>query len=212
MATDAKVRADAAEEMTPQRSALERFFDNFLQESNIKWLLMIGMAIVTGCSLMLVTQKWGGLPVTLKYLTILGYTAATYAIAELCQWRLGLRATSQVLRLLTVALIPIGFLALSALTSDSSAIQWGSSLYTLLLMVPAIAFMGYAADRIFQHWFHGRQRTFLAAYMLLCLFGALPVVNQTWLAILFSCGFWLVMTLGVLKVNRHTFWLTEEHH
>lgn len=211
MATDAKVQADTAQEMTQQRSAIEKFFDSFLQESNIKWLLMIGMAIVTGCSLMLVTQKWGGWPVTLKYVTILGYTIATYAIAELCQRRLGLRATSEVLRLLTIALIPIGFLALSAMTSDSSGIQLGDSLYTLLMMVPATAFMGYAADRIFQHWFHGRQRTFLAAYTLLCLFGALPVINQTWLAILFSCGFWLVMTLGVLKVNRHTFWLTEEH-
>ncbi len=77
-------------------------------------------------------------------------------------------------------------------------------------MIPATAFMGYAADRIFKHWLRGRQLTFLAAYMLLSLAGALPVIQQTWLAVLFSCGFWLVMTLGVLKVNRHVFWLTEE--
>ncbi len=77
-------------------------------------------------------------------------------------------------------------------------------------MIPATAFMGYAADRIFKHWLRGRQLTFLAAYMLLSLAGALPVIQQTWLAVLFSSGFWLVMTLGVLKVNRHVFWLTEE--
>ena len=211
MATDANLQSAATNKPDPQRSALEKFFDSFLQESNIKWILMIGMAIVAGCSLMLVTQKWSGWPITLKYLTILGYTAATYAIAELCDKRLGLRATSQVLKLLTIILIPIGFLALASLTQDTTSIDVSGSLYTLLMMVPATAFMAFAADRIFKHWLQGRQITFLAGYMLLCLAGALPVVNQTWLAILFSCGFWLVMTLGVLKVNRHIFWLTEEY-
>lgn len=211
MATDADLLPGATQQPAPQRSALEKFFDSFLQEANIKWILMIGMAIVAGCSLMLVTQKWSGWPVTLKYLTILGYTSAIYAIAELCDKRLGLRATSQVLKLLTIILIPIGFLALASLTQDTASIDISGSLYTLLLMVPATAFMAFAADRIFKHWLQGRQVTFLAAYMLLCLAGALPVVNQTWLAILFACGFWLVMTLGVLKVNRRIFWLTEEH-
>lgn len=46
--------------------------------------------------------------------------------------------------------------------------------------------------------------------MLLCLAGALPVLSNVWLAVLFSSGFWLVMTLGVVKVNRQMFWLTEE--
>lgn len=211
MATDSNRQSETTEKSGPQRSALESFFDSFLQESNIKWILMIGMAIVAGCSLMLVTQKWSGWPITLKYLTILGYTSATYAIAELCEKRLGLRSTSQVLKLLTIILIPIGFLALATLTQDTASIDVSGSLYTLLMMVPATAFMAFAADRIFKHWLQGRQITFLAAYMLMCLAGALPVVNQTWLAILFSCGFWLVMTLGVLKVNRHIFWLTEEH-
>lgn len=211
MATDSNRQSETTEKSGPQRSALESFFDSFLQESNIKWILMIGMAIVAGCSLMLVTQKWSGWPITLKYLTILGYTSATYAIAELCEKRLGLRSTSQVLKLLTIILIPIGFLALAALTQDTASIDVSGSLYTLLMMVPATAFMAYAADRIFKHWLQGRQMTFLAAFMLLSLAGALPVVNQSWLAILFSCGFWLVMTLGVLKVNRHIFWLTEEH-
>jgi len=211
MATDSDLQSNATGKSSPQRSALEKFFDSFLQESNIKWILMIGMAIVAGCSLMLVTQKWSGWPIPLKYLTILGYTAATYVIAELCDKRLGLRATSQVLKLLTIILIPIGFLALATLAHDTASIDIRGSLYTLLMMVPATAFMAFAADRIFNHWLQGRQLTFLAAYMLMCLAGALPVVNQTWLAILFSCGFWLVMTLGVLKVNRHVFWLTEEH-
>ncbi len=210
MATDAQPQSDASHETDHERSGFERFLNNFLQESNIKWILMIGVAIVAGCSLMLVTQKWSGWPVTLKYLTVLSYTAATYAIAELCERRLGLRTTSQVLKLLTIVLIPIGFLALAALSGETDSLRVGDSLLTLVMMIPATVFMGYAADRIFKHWLRGRQPTFLAAYMLLSLAGALPVIDPSWLAVLFSCGFWLVMTLGVLKVNRHTFWLAEE--
>jgi len=110
MATDSNVEfADSS----AGKSALERFLDNFLRESSIKWMLMIGAAIVASSSLMLVTEKWSSWPTAVKYLTILCYTAATYGIAEFCGRRLRLQATSQVLKLLTLLLIPIGFMALS---------------------------------------------------------------------------------------------------
>lgn len=211
MNQDAELPPDAIDQSRVQRSSLEKFLDSFLHESSIKWMLVAGAAIVAASSLMLVTNHWSSWNASLKYLTILTYTAATYAVAEFCGKRLGLQSTSQVLRMLTVMLIPIGFLSLSWLTTDTASIDLANSSLTLLLMVPATLFMGYAADRIFKHWLQGRQTTFLAAYMLLCLAGAMPVVNQTWLAVLFSCGFWVVVTLGVLKVNRHLFWLAEEH-
>ncbi len=193
------------------RSGLEKFLDSFLHESSIKWMLVSGAAIIAASSLMLVTRQWSSWPVTLKYLTILSYTAATYGIAEYCGRKLQLQATAQVLRLLTLLLIPIGFLSLSWLTADTDSLRVSNSALTIALLIPATAFMFFACDRIFKHWLQGRQSTFIVAYMLLCLAGALPTINQTWLAVLFSCGFWLVMTLGVVKVNRHIFWLTEEH-
>jgi len=52
----------------------ERFLSSFFQEKNIKWMLVIGAAIVFGSSLMLVTKNWPNWPSELKYLTILGYT------------------------------------------------------------------------------------------------------------------------------------------
>jgi len=54
MATDAN--AELADSPAG-KSALERFLDNFLRESSIKWMLMIGAAIVESSSLMLVTEK-----------------------------------------------------------------------------------------------------------------------------------------------------------
>ncbi|TWT74308.1 hypothetical protein [Allorhodopirellula solitaria] len=210
MATDAK-----PSDLTPppphpnqSKSILERLIDSFLQESSIQWMLVVGAAIISASSLMLVTRQWTSLPVTLKFLTILGYTAVNYAAAEYCGRRMRLHTTAQVLRCLTIILIPIGFLSLAWLTGD--AVSLSNSALTLLLLVPATGFMVFAADRIFSHWLHGRQHAFVAAYMMLCLAGAMPVINTTWLAVLFSTGFWLVMTIGVVKVNRHVFWLTEE--
>jgi len=211
MSIDANTDHEEIKQPGPESSAIERFLDSFLQESNIKWMLLIGASIIAASSLMLVTNQWSNWSVTLKYLTMLSYTAATYGIAEYCGRRLGLQATSQVLKLLTLILIPISFLSLSWLTADADSIGIANASLTLLLMIPATGLMVFASDQIFTHWLQGRQHTFLASYMLLCLAGAMPVIDQTWLAVLFSCGFWLVMTLGVMKVNRHIFWLTEEH-
>ncbi len=206
MATNLKPEGSTADQ-----TALEKFLDNFLRESSIKWMALVGAAIVASCSLMLVTRNWSSWPAAVKFLTILCYTVATYGVAEFCDRRLRLQVTSQVLKLLTLLLIPIGFLSLAWLTSDADSASLRNSGLLLLLLVPASGFMFYASDRIFRHWLHGRQLTFLVAYMILCLAGALPVANDAWLAILFSSGFWIVMTLGVVKVNRHLFWLTEEH-
>lgn len=211
MATDAKPNdvAQPPPHRNQPKSIAERLMDRFLQESSIQWMLVMGAAIISASSLMLVTRQWTSLPTSLKFLTIVGYTAATYASAEYCGRRMRLHATSQVLRCLTLILIPIGFLSLAWLTDDPFSLS--TSATTLLLLVPATGLMVFATDRIFSHWLHGRQYLFVAAYMLLCLAGALPVIDTTWLAALFSTGFWLVMTIGVVNVNRHLFWLAEEH-
>ncbi len=198
-------------ESKTERSGLEKFLDNFLHESSIKWMLMIGAAIVAGSSLMLVTRQWATWPGSTKYIAILSYTIATFALAELCHRRLGLRSTAEVLRLLTLVLIPISFLSLAWLHPATAGSGLLDQTTMWLLLVPAAVFMVYAGTRIFRNWLHGNQPTFVAAYMLLCLAGVLPIINTTWLAVLFSGGFWLVMTIGVVKVNRHLFWLAEEH-
>ena len=210
MATDLQSVRDDAKPQRPPLS-LERFLDAFLQESNIKWMLVIGAAICAASSLMFVTRHWSDMSVPLKYAIVLTYTAATYGIAEFSNKRLHLIATSQVLKMLTLLLMPLGFLSMSWFIADESAIGITNLSLMLLMLIPAGGLMVYAGDRIFKHWLQGRQTTFVAAYMMLCLAGAMPIIQTTWLAVLFVCGFWSVMTLGVLKVNRHLFWLAEEN-
>jgi hypothetical protein len=88
MSINDQLLPDQVEKSAPRPTAVERFLDSFLQEANIKRVLLIGAAIVAACSLMQVTQKWESWSVPAKYLTILAYTTATYLVAELCGSRL----------------------------------------------------------------------------------------------------------------------------
>jgi hypothetical protein len=90
MNQDAELLPDAIDQNRVERSSLEKFLDSFLHESSIKWMLVAGAAIVAASSLMLVTNHWSSWNASLKYLTILTYTAATYGVAEFCGKRLGL--------------------------------------------------------------------------------------------------------------------------
>ena len=102
-------------------SALERFINSFLREQNIRWMLVIGAAIVFGSSLMLVSREFSSWPAELKYLTVLCYTGVIFAAAEVGRARLGLKATGRVLHVLTLFLLPVCFLALTWVGSSGLA-------------------------------------------------------------------------------------------
>ena len=193
-----------------QRSFLERFLDSFFQEKNIKWLLVVGACIVFGSSLMLVTKAWPNWSNSMRFLTILGYTGLIYAAAEVSRLRLGLTSTYKVLYSLTLLLLPISFLALQWLTA-SSGTQSLNIIKLCGLLVPAIAFLWFASCRILDHVLKGRQTTFLASFCLLSIAGALPRFNSAPAAFAFTAIMWVIFSAGILKVNRHIFWLAEEH-
>src|SRR6266566_484418 len=92
-------------------SLLVRFFDSFLQERSIRWLLALGMLILLGSSLLLVSPQLQHATPVWKYVIFLGYTAALFAAGEWAYHRLALRKTGTVLHGLTVLLVPILFLA-----------------------------------------------------------------------------------------------------
>ena len=192
-------------------SFLESFVGSFFQEKNIKWMLVVGAAIVFGSSLMLVTKAWPHWSPVLKYFTILGYTIAVYAAAEVSRRRLGLGSTYRVLHGLTVLLIPVCFLSLAWL-SPGTAIQGVLRSMTYFgLLIPAIVFLIHASRRIFDNILRERQTTFLVSYGLLCVVGAIPSFSSPIFAFAFAIASWCVFTAGVVKVNRHTFWLAEQH-
>lgn len=196
-----------------ERPAVLGFLDAFFQERNIKWMLGIGILILLGSSLMLVTAHWDDYTPVWKYLILLGYTAGIHGLGQLAYHSLGLRKTGTGLMVLTVLLIPITFLALhwvhpAALTSWSGLFSQAG---LLVLLAGNTVFSLLAARRIFNHFLRRPQPTFVACYGLLSLAGAIVTAIPTSLAPLTALCLWLVFVVGATKVNRHVFWLTEEH-
>ncbi len=83
-------------ELASQRSGFEAFFDSFFRRENIRWLAVIGAAIVIASSLMMVTREWSNWPVTAKFFVILGYTGVIYLFSEFGRKQLGLQITARV--------------------------------------------------------------------------------------------------------------------
>ena len=192
-------------------SLLERFLNSFFQEKNIRWLLLMGAAIIFGSSLMLVTRAWPHWSATLRAFTVLAYTASLFGAGHFCRVRLQLNLTYKVLYGLTVLLIPISFLSLSWLSSGIAAQQGVLRSALIVPFLVGTAFLWVAAKSIFDHVLRTRQTTFLISYCLLCMAGALPQLISPVTAFVFLMVTWAVMTAGVLKVNRHVFGLALQH-
>ena len=93
--------------------------DAFFQEDNVKWLLGLGVCILLGSSLRLVTLHWQEYTPVWKYLILIADTGGVFALGEFGDHRMGLRKTGTVLTSLTVLLIPIRFLALHWIQPDA---------------------------------------------------------------------------------------------
>lgn len=193
-------------------SPLVRFFDSFLQEKNIKWVLATGLLILLGSSLMMVTRGWSDFDPTFKFLVILGYTAAIFVAGRWSYHQLALRKTGTVLMALTVLMIPATFVAWHWLWVSVDSV--GARGVACGLLALDVGLAAVAAQRIFAHFLRGNQTTFVVSFLLLSAAGAvapwLAGARPAW-SWLGAFALWAVFSIGVVKVNRHVFWLTEEH-
>jgi hypothetical protein len=196
----------------PTESPFVAFLDSFLQEKNIKWVLTAGMMILLGSSLMMVTRGWNELDATWQYLVIIGYTATIFGAGNWSFHKLGLRKTGTGLLGLSVLLIPLSFVAWFWIWKASTSTTSSGMAVGLLLLNSVVA--TYASRKIFAHFLQGHQVTFVLSYLALSVAGAIaPLARDAgdfsmWLS---SFALWAVFTMGAVKVNRHVFWLTEEH-
>lgn len=194
------------DDKTVSRPTLEQFLQAFLQERNIKWMLLVGAAIVVVCSLKLVAQQWDNWHLSVKFLSILAYVAAIFGFAEASERMLGLRATSTTLRSVTLFLIPISFLSIGWLSSQQSIslLAWVSTVSL------GVAVTGWISDSILKHLLSGRQPTYQFCFMSLCVIGGIPDSYGV-PGIAIASVTWLLGTVGIIKINRHIFWLEQQY-
>ena len=196
------------ESLTPQASFLERF----LEDRSIKWMLGLGMLVLLGSSLKFVTAHWESYSPFWKYLVLIAYTAATYGLAEIGFHRLMLRRTGTGLLALALCLLPMTFLSLRWVAPTSS-LTIGTALHDIgiaALFVINLGFTALASRRILQTLLRTVPQTYWIAYLVLCASGALVPALPSVPVFAAAVSLWAVMTVGIVKVNRHVFWLAEE--
>lgn len=198
-----------------QLPATPSFFDRFLQEQNIKWMLGIGTTLLLASSLMLVTTHWNeaGYTPFWKYLTLLGYFALMFAASQWAYHKSALRKTGTVLMAVSLLLVPVSFLGLRWLHGQQAS-GLALSFADVLALAVNIGFCTLVSDCILRHFLRERQPTFGVCFLALSIAGAvLPgVPSHTTVAgaALTSLVLWLLFAVGTIKVNRHVFWLVEQ--
>ena len=209
------------------RPVILRFCDGFLQDRNIKWMLMAGMLILLCSSLLLVSAHWDTCTPVWKYGIFMTYMAAIFGVGQWTRNRLVLPRTATVLQMLTVLLVPISFVVLHWVVRNPAVGQISTTAEVngrigilphglaghelhLILGTLNLAFALAAARTIFHHFLRSHQPTFLVSYLLLALAGAVvPGLPEAWAPVLLL-ALWAIFAVGSVKVNRHVFWLTEE--
>ena len=190
-----------------------RFCDTFLQEQSIKWMLAVGMLILLGSSLMLVTSHWDSYTPVWKLLVLVSYTGGVHLAGQICHRSMGLQRTGTGLMALTVLLIPLPFHSLRWVAPElaSSLEAWGHHAGVTAILCASVAFALFASSQIFRHFLRRPEYVFTAAYVVLSVAGAvvhgLPSVAAPWVALLL----WFVFAVGATRVNKHIFWLVADH-
>lgn len=171
-------------------------------------MLAVGVLIVLGSSAMLVTSHWSTLGPLWKYGLLLAATSGIAGTGRLAHERLLLRRTGTALRSLAVLLWPLTFLALRWALAESELDLEAALPIGLLVANAGLCSM--SAGRIFHHFLSDKQRTFEASYLILCVAGVLAPFVPPWGTPVAAFALWLVLVAGIVKVNRHVFWLNEE--
>lgn len=212
-AAEAEARTASGElpRVDPGRGAFfVTFWDRFLREENIKWILVAGVLILLASSIKLVGTLWDDSTAAAKQLILLAYTTGFFALSQAAYWRIGLRKTGTILMALTVLLVPICFVGLHWVFAHHSEGLWSLS-RNLALLGGTAALGWYASRTIFTHFLRTTQPTFVASYLLLSAAAAfVPAVPANWWP-LTTLALWSAFTIGTVKVNRHVFWMAEEY-
>ncbi|HEY2840514.1 MAG TPA: hypothetical protein VGJ26_15260 [Pirellulales bacterium] len=199
----------ATNEPQEAKSPLVHFLDSFLQERNIRWILIAGLAILFGSSVMLVTTHWHSAGPLWKYCVFLGYTSLAFVAGRYACLKFDLERTGNVLMSLVTLLLPVTIVAWRWTWFDGSSAAL-FELPSLALLAANLGLAAFAAREIFRHMLRDDQFTFLASYVILCASAALLPILPSALLLPAAVSLWLVFTAGALKVNRHVFWLVDE--
>ena len=106
----------------PPRKPFAEIFAAFMEQSNIRWGEIIGGVLIIGCSTALVISLWAQIsrvPV-LKFFIFTTVTAALFGVGFYTEHRWKLPTTSRGILTIATLLVPLNFLAIAAVSTNST--------------------------------------------------------------------------------------------
>ncbi len=103
---------------------ITQLLQSLMAELSLRWLLFLGLFLVVVSSGLLAASQWEKFPPPAQYLVLLAYTLC-FGVATVWTRKTGnLRLTSETLRLVTLLLVPVNFLAIDGLGLWGNIGEW----------------------------------------------------------------------------------------
>ena len=107
-----------------QVNIINQIWQPFLAELSIRWLLFLGIFLVTISSGILAATQWDNLPVAIQYLILWAYTFSFWGIGFWLGRQDNLQLTAQTLKIIAILLVPINFWAMSSFSLTANLSGW----------------------------------------------------------------------------------------
>jgi hypothetical protein len=128
----------------------------FMEQSNIRWGEIIGGLLIVGCSTALVISLWNeisSIPV-MKFFIFTTVTAALFGVGLYTEHRWKLPTTSRGILTIATLLVPLNFLAIAAVTKETTAtstVVIAGELFAPALFFCLVYFAGRIITRAWPH-------------------------------------------------------------
>ena len=122
---------------------LEQILQSLVAELSILWLLLLGVFMVVVSSGVLAANQWERFPSVIQYGILWLYTLGFWGSSVWAGQHSNLRLTTQGLRIITLLLMPLNFLAIDSVGLWRSPMQW-------LVMAIATASLTWLTTQIFR--------------------------------------------------------------
>ena len=119
-----KIPAKTLVKVTSKPNIIAQLWQGFLDELSIRWLLFLGIFLVTVSSGVLAASQWEHFPRFGQYLILLIYTLSFGGIGFWSSKQDNLKLTSQTLSASATLLVPINFWAINQLDLGNNILEW----------------------------------------------------------------------------------------
>ena len=117
-----------------QPNLIQRFWQGFLDELSIRWLLFLGIFLVIVSSGVLAASQWNNFPVFGQYLILLVYTLAFWSVGFWSSKQENLQLTAKSLSAIALLLMPINCWAISHFGLGNNILEWVTLIVSLAIL------------------------------------------------------------------------------